>query len=152
MGREPKEGVTLRHAWKFHRSRKIDKGEKPPTEKEFREVMYSFNKVITDSVLTGLHVQLPHSMGFLRVKKMNTKKRKVDFHATKIHGMKIYHDNRHTGGFGFGFSWAKANNQVKNMIHYKFVPTRGNSGNSLKERLSSILKTPNGYKRFITSR
>ena len=60
-------GVSLTHAFKFHKNKKKEKGQRTVSESVFRQVCYSFNKKVVDRVLEGFHTQLPHHMGFIRV-------------------------------------------------------------------------------------
>lgn len=148
---EVKRGVSLTHAWKFHRDGQKAKGKKSVSQQVFRNVCSSFNKKLVDKALEGFHMQLPHHMGFLRIvgRKGNIDKLSIDWAATKELGETIYHDNRHTDGNYYFWNWNKPNHLVKNMQHYAFLPTDGKKGNSLKEKLSAILKTPGSFKRYM---
>jgi hypothetical protein len=144
-------GVSLTHAFKFHRNKKKKEGRTTVNESTFRKVCYSFNKKLGDRVLTGFHTQLPYHMGFIRIvgRKGNIDKLSIDFKATKEYGETIYHDNRHTDGHYYFWNWQKPNHLVKNMQHYTFLPTRGNKGTSLKEKLTAVLQTARGYKLYL---
>lgn len=144
-----REGVSLTHAYKYHKDKKKAKGEKTVSHSVFRQVCYSFNKKLAKRVLDGFHTQLPGHMGFIRIVGKRTDNKSIDFKSTKEMGETIYHDNRHTDGNYYFWNWKKPNHLVKNMQHYSFYPTRGNKGDSLKEMLSAILMTANGYKRYL---
>ena len=143
--------VNLSDAFKFHRNKKKEKGEKTVNERTFRDVCCSYNKKLADRVLAGFHTQLPYHMGFIRIvgRQGNVDRLSIDFKATKELGETIYHDNRHTDGKYFFWDWRKPNHLVKNMQHYTFLPTSGKKGNSLKEKLNAILNTSRGYKRYM---
>ena len=146
-----KSGVSLTHAFKFHREKRKAKGEKTVSQSEFKKVLNLFNKMLGDRVLSGFHTQLPHNMGIIRIigHKGDVDHLAIDFKATKEAGTTIYFDNRHTDGHWFEWNWNKSNYLVRNLKHYTFTPTRGNMGNSLKEKLGAVLKTPGGYKRYM---
>jgi hypothetical protein len=147
---EVKEGVSLTHAWKHHRSKKKAKGEKFAKQIQFRKVMYSFNKKVSEKVLAGFHTQLPHHMGYIRIVGMKPKNMMIDWKETKETGEVFYHDNRHTDGLVFAWNWQKFNHLVKNMQHYTFIPTSGKKGDSMKERLNKLLvENPRAYKRYM---
>jgi hypothetical protein len=143
-----KEGVSLTHAYKHYKEKRKARKEKAVGKSEFRKVMYSFNQRVVAKALEGFHVQLPHNMGFIRIVGKKSDIKAIDFKSTKELGMTIYHDNRHTDGYRFEWHWSKPYHLVKNMLHYSFIPTNGNQGNSMKERLHKILLIPDRYKRF----
>lgn len=144
-----REGVSLNHAYKYHKDRKKAKGEKTVSKSTYRKVCYSFNKKLVERVLAGFHTQLPGHMGFIRIVGRKTDNKAIDYNATKEFGETIYHDNRHTDGNYYFWDWKKPNHLVKNMQHYSFKPTDGNNGSSLKEKLNAVLVVPNGYKRYL---
>lgn len=148
---EVREGVSLNHAYKFHKDKKKAKGQKPVTQKIFRQVCYSFNKKLVVRVVEGFHTQLPGHMGYLRIvgRKINRSRMFVDFKATKEHGETIFHDNRETDGCYFFWNWTKPNHLVKNMQYYTYYPARGNKGDSPKEKLKDVLQTARGYLRYM---
>ena len=139
-----KEGISLTHAYKYYKTECKDKGEKPVNSKIFREVMYTFFKLVVKKIVSGYHVQLPHRMGFLRIVRRKSKvdNMSINFKATKELGMTIYHDNRHSDGWHGAWSWKKPNFTVKHMIHYTFKPTR-----EMQKMIVEIFKT-NKYKRY----
>ena len=145
-----KNGVSLTHAFKFHKDRRKQQGKKTVDASTFRNVMYSYNKKVVQRVLDGYHTQLPHNMGYLRIVGYRPTNRAIDWKTTKELGETYYHDNRHTDGLEFKWNWVKPNHLVKNLRYYKHNATDGNKGDSMKERLNNLLMTdPRAYKRYL---
>lgn len=114
----------------------------------YLEVVWKFHEILSKLLIeTGKEAKLPRRLGTLQIKKRETKDtKKIDFHATKIHGVTIYHDNKHSEGYYGTFVWNKNKPQAcfSNKQLYKLEPTFTN-----KRNLSKAIKENNAMDNFI---
>jgi hypothetical protein len=96
------------------------------TEEEYLLINDTFNDVLFEHLLTtGEAVTLPKNMGKLQITKFKpTKKKAIDFHATKIYGKTIYHDNVETDGYAAKLHWYKKKYRFKNKHFWSVKFTR----------------------------
>lgn len=140
---EVSKGYSLTHCHKFYKEKTGDK----LSIREYRDICCAFNKAVTEELLTGRPVHLPHSMGVMWIKKVKTnwEKLKVNFQETKKLGSTVYHDNSHSDGWWGRWNWTKYNKSTTNSIYYVFTPTRKNS-----RLISAAFKEKGGHKRFFS--
>lgn len=138
-----KEGYSLKHAYKFYK----EKHTEDIDLSTYRKICCDFNKQIVEHILKGSVVKIPHSLGNLWIKKIQTnwEKPRIDIQNTKKYGKKIYHLNEHSDGWWARWYWSKNNNLITNVTYYSFHPTRDNS-----RAVSAIMKQKEGHKRFFS--
>ena len=149
--------MSLRKAYKSYR-KKYNLSIKDISYEEYRDISNLFNKKVSNYVLEGKTVRLPHSMGRLKIRKrlINLDYPPIDFNATNIARRKdpnakaIRHLNFHSDGFVAKWFWYRYKNLVSNIKNFKFVPSRGNDGKSNVERLAKIMNKEDGHKRYFS--
>jgi len=96
------------------------------SKEEYLTINDKFNNILFEELLhTGDAITLPKGMGQLQVVKFKpTKKRAVDFNATKKYGKTIYHDNVETDGYAARLHWHKKSYRFKNKYFFSFRFTR----------------------------
>lgn len=151
---------TIKTAYKYYKKKYKDDFKSTPsmnlTWQEFRDINYSFNKKVVNKALNGYSVSLPHSMGELRIrkKKINPERLAPDWGKTnkarKINpdAPMIYHMNFHSDGYKAHWKCKRFLRRVRGMGHYIFESADGNNGRSPRERLTKIMLTEGGHKRF----
>ena len=123
---------------------------------EYRDINYLFNKKVSERLLNGLEVKLPHSMGALQIRKreVDPDKAPIDFNETRLARIKdpnapvIRHFNFHSDGYAARVGWMKRYT-VSNIKNYVFYPARRNDGKSLSEKVVENMKTVGGHKKYI---
>lgn len=116
----------------------------------FKEICFTFNKILCKKILEGIVFVLPYRLGELGItkRKMSYKERelKVDFgHFNKTKEL-THFVNEHSDSYRARWQWRKKNCRVINKRMYSFTPTMSN-----KRALSKIMLQPNGYTMFLNS-
>jgi hypothetical protein len=104
----------------------------------YRQVCLSFNKKVSDEILTSaFEFKMPSTIGRVRIKKLKASntQRRVDWDTTKKNNVKVYHLNFHTDENYYKWFWHKQKHIFKNKSAYSFIPTRNN-----KRTLARLLK------------
>jgi hypothetical protein len=117
------------------------------TAKEFKNICSDYNKAIAALIVEeSQSLTIPHRLGemFVKKKKMDYEHLKLDFNHYKKTGVKRYHTNIHSKGWIAKWHWSKKNCVIKNKRYYSFTPC-----DTLKKQIASIMKTPDGYKRYF---
>lgn len=142
---------TLNDAYLFYKKNTKD----PMSEREFKEIAYGLNKIISDLIITeSFEYRIPHGLGFLRIKKgkmklsirngrLDINKNIIDWKETwdyweeqypglsrneikKIEGKKVvFQTNDHTNGEVMRWYWDKRTSKTKNISAYMFKPVKG---------------------------
>lgn len=130
--------LTLKDSYKVYKE-KNPKGSKHYVEtKVYRSICYEFNKRISNFVLLEAgEFRIPYRLGVLRIRKRKTNMEnlRMDFAATKKHGVKLYHLNEHSREYYYRYYWRKSQSIVKNKTAYSFKATRDNT-----RKLASLIK------------
>lgn len=136
-------GYSLTHAYKFYK----EKHGNNVDQATYRKICCEFNKKVCELVLKGRVVKLPHNVGDLWIKKIQTnwEKPRIDLNETKKRGKTIYHLNEHSDGWWARWYWTRFNNRITNVIFYSFHPTRANS-----RAVAAIMKQKDGHKRYFS--
>lgn len=114
------------------------------SKKEYREICYDFNKLLSEDVLKGKITKIPYYLGSLWGKKFKCSKLQVDFPETNRLGKTIFHLNEHSDGYSVRWAWEKNNKLVTNLIYYTFTPSRNNA-----RALSGEVKVKDGHKKYF---
>ena len=109
---------------------------------EFTTIVKESNRKIFDSIIEDADgFKLPENLGYLCVIKYKTKRKAINWGATKKYGKTIYYLNLHSFGFRYHIKWFKtgisrfAFNEV-----YKFAPLR-----TLRTEVSKRIKEEKEY-------
>ena len=131
------------------------------TEEEYKKLIRSYLKNISDKILRGIEILLPGRMGSMKI---TGRKVKPKFDNGKVKGLApdwkatkdlwnrcseckenkqlVYHLNEHSDGYRYKFYWEKTKALIseRNQPMYSFVPTRTN-----KRRLCELIKSGKEY-------
>ena len=115
------------------------------TQKEYREIIYAFNKKLVDRILAGKVVELPYGLGEVRIKKkkLNVKYAAANLRKYQDTGIRSKFFNEHSDGFRARLYWRKEFCDVPGHYMFTHTFTRAN-----KFRLSKIMQTPGEHKRY----
>lgn len=109
------------------------------TYEEWREILYTFNKLFRDYLLeTGERAKLPYGLGGFAVGKKKIKKIKVyqgkeyvnlpiDWQKTRKAGKRIYNFNAHTDGYSLKWYWFNDDSRFFHSDIWVFKPSRESS-------------------------
>lgn len=124
--------------WKAYK----DKTKSDITYQEFTKIVKASNKKIFDAIVEDADgFKLPENLGYLCVIKYKTKKKAINWAATKQYGKRIYYLNLHSFGYRYHIKWFKtgisrfAFNEI-----YKFAPLR-----DLRTAVSKSIKAEKQY-------
>lgn len=114
--------------------------------KTYREIIYLFNKKLSEALLEGEICELPYGLGELRIKKRVTdiKTARPNIQEFMKTGIKSLHLNQHSDGYRARFFWGKQNCEAVGNFPFSFSPMTGN-----KRKLSAIMKTEGGHKNYL---
>jgi hypothetical protein len=113
------------------------------TEKEYKDICYLFNKLISDKMIDeGYKFKLPDNMGSISVSKNKMKYEKLhfDYVEWRKSGIKSYHLNEHSDNYYAFVRWNKVGSTLKNKYFYGFKFTKAN-----RRRVAKVMKTENGH-------
>lgn len=116
----------------------------PPTS--WRLVTRTANRHLAAMLVEeGKTVYLPQKLGNLLVyrKKMNFKKKFVNWAETKKQGRRVLHINDHSDNFQSFVHWQKITCNFPNQGFYAFSPVR-----DVSRAMAKIMQLPNGYRRY----
>lgn len=109
----------------------------------YRDIMCLYYKGIMDYIFeTSLPFKLPYRLGHLQIIKKKvyagsqTKfPTSIDWTNTIKYDKKIFHLNEHSNGYKYLFTWIREGYAPKNLMSYRFIPTRAN-----KRKLAHYIK------------
>jgi len=103
---------------------------------EYSKIIKTGNETMRELVLEGHSIELPFTLGILRIGKykkndtiningVNKINKKIDFHKTKLYGKTIYFLNAHTNGYSFRWIWERDKSfQLRMPEIWTFRPSR----------------------------
>jgi len=115
----------------------------------YKLVWSTFTDLLMSELMdTGKCFKLPHVLGTLQIRKtkVNLNKKPIDFHKTKLYGMTIYHQNKHSDGYYGRIYWNKEYPQASftNKKIFQIEFTRAN-----KRKLSHTIKNSNSINKYF---
>lgn len=119
------------------------------TYKQYSKICDSFNAALAKSILEGAEHRLPFGMGGLgiRKRKMNHGVHgifpKIDFNATRIAGVRVFHLNEHSDEWWARWHWTKRRLRHPTCAYYCFRPSRAN-----RAMLAERMRKPGYWKRY----
>lgn len=108
------------------------------TRRMYCDINKDFNRLISELIAEGYSYKMPAKGGYLRIKKFKVTSPTPNWYLTKLHhgeenktlpkGEKklIMHRNKHSDGWA-GRWWWDMSNGWKNVLLYRFKPTRFNA-------------------------
>jgi hypothetical protein len=145
---KPKEGYNIDMSYPFYKEQQKKKRRKTTHSKSlYKAICKSLNKEISKAIIDGSHVELPASLGILKVikRKTNPDNLRVDFDATKKLGQTIYHLNLHSEGWYGSWKWIRFTSKIGRSFHYIFKPTDSN-----KSTVAKNFHKHGGHKKYTT--
>lgn len=139
-----KEGYSLTHAYKFFK--KKYKGKYDITLRQYRDICFTFNKLVAKDMLDGKIINLPFCLGKIFIFKYETNWNNppIDFKATKEQKKVVYFLNRHSEGWGAKFKWNKQIRNIPNLLYYSFKATY-----TINRQLGQIMLQKDGHKKYM---
>lgn len=95
---------------------------------QYNAILKDFFKELATAIIQKRYqFKIPYKMGFILIRKnrVSPQKKAIDWKRTKEEGKIVRHNNLHTDGYCFRWSWRKNNSycSFKNSRFYTFEPT-----------------------------
>jgi nucleoid DNA-binding protein len=74
---------------------------------KYRLILKLMFKLIIKDLFSGDFIKIPFGLGQFKILKYKQTKLALDFKNTALLGRKVYHQNFHSGGYGYKFKWDK---------------------------------------------
>ena len=116
------------------------------TLNEYKDIIYLFNKKLSNKLLQGKVFDLPYNLGQLRIKKkkLNINTAKPNIQEYMKSGIKSKHYNEHSDGFVGSLYWKKESCTVPGSYMFSLNFTDTN-----KKKLAQVMKIKGEHKRFF---
>lgn len=136
----------IKEIYKYYRTEEYISKLNKLTYKDFANICYKVNSLISERMLEGKYFKLPFGLGkfFIKKRRLNFDKLKFDYAHYNKTGQKTFFLNEHSNKFYSKWFWEKISCRIAGNSIYSFIPTRTN-----KRDLASVMQTSNGYKRFL---
>ena len=110
--------------------------------KEFKAILYAYNKALALEILDGKECDMPYRMGKICIRKHKVNYKTIEKRQFTLR-LNPYFLKPEADGFAADWFWDKKTCLVEGVMPYSFTPVYPN-----KAKLAKIMQVPNNYQRY----